>query len=99
MPRCFPNRRGSLEEHELVRPRRKAAVAAVGVQLAEDRDERVVCRVYGEIVHVTRAAAGTAGPLTAGDLEACGAQQHTMQTLGGRFVLGSGVRQRPQPAE
>jgi hypothetical protein len=44
------------------------------VQLPQDRDERVICRVYGEIVRVTRAAAGTAGTLTAGDLEACGAQ-------------------------
>jgi hypothetical protein len=51
-PRGFPNRRGSLEERELVRPRREAAVAAVGVQLAQDRDERVVCGLNGEVVEV-----------------------------------------------
>ena len=43
---------GGLEEGELVCPRREAAVSAVGVQLAQDGDERVVRRVHREVVEV-----------------------------------------------
>ena len=68
------------------------------MQLAQNRDERVVCRVHGEIFHVTRAAAGTADPLAAGDLEAGGAQQEGMQALSGLFAVRSSVRKRLQPA-
>ncbi len=57
MPGASAKLHGSLEEGELVCPRREAAVSAVGVQLAQDGDERVVCRVHREVVEVARTAA------------------------------------------
>jgi hypothetical protein len=79
---------GGLEHDELERPGREAARSAVGVQLAQDGDERVVCRVHGEIVEVAKAAAGDPAPPPA-ELEAGGAQEQRVQALDGVFVLRS----------
>src|SRR5947209_8130325 len=44
---------GGFVERELVRPGREAAVATEVAQLAQDRDERVVRALLGQIVVVT----------------------------------------------
>jgi hypothetical protein len=68
------------------------------VQLAQDRDERVVCRPRGEIVELTLAPAFERGP-AASDLEAGGAHEQRVQALSGVFAHAARARQRSQPTQ
>ena len=75
---CHARRRtrhAGLQQRELVRPRREAAVAAVGRQLAQDRHQRVVGRLRREVVELCPRARAAA----ARDLEARRAQQLRVQ--------------------
>jgi hypothetical protein len=65
---------GGLEHSELVRPGRKAAVSAVAVQLVQAGDERVVCRLHGEIVEVVLPAPAERRP-SLGGLDAGATQE------------------------
>ena len=68
------------------------------MQLAQDRDERVVRRVHREVVEVARTVAADAGgALTASDLEAGGAQQQRVQALDRGFARGPCVGERLKP--
>jgi hypothetical protein len=57
------------------------------VQLAQDRDERVVCRLHGEIVEIARADVRDRAPPS--HLDPGGAQQQRMQALDGVVALAS----------
>ena len=54
LPRAPARLHARLEQRELVRPGREAARAAEGVELAEDRHQRVVGGLRGEVVDVAR---------------------------------------------
>jgi hypothetical protein len=84
------------EQRELVCPRREAAGAAKGVELAEDRHQRVVGRLRGEVLDVGRGEVGElAAP--AAELEACGAQQQRVQVRERRLAHAGGPAQRRDP--
>ena len=84
------------EQGELVCPGGEAAVAAVGMELCQDRDECVVCRLHGEIIDAVRAGDGDRRPSPA-DLEAGRAQEQRVQTLDGVVALASSARQPSYP--
>jgi hypothetical protein len=94
VPRPPAHLNRGLEQRELVRPRREAALPAIGVQLAHDRHQRVIRRLRREIVEVTGAAAAAAS-----DLEARRSQQERVQRLDRLVVPPSRTRERLQPAE
>ena len=81
--------RADLEQRELARPGREAAVAAIRVQLADDRLERVLRRLQREVVQVSPARAVGFFP-AAVDLEQCGAEQHAVEAAERSVALTSG---------
>ncbi len=90
-----------LEDDELVRPRGKAAVPAEPVQLAGDRQQRVVRRLMGEVIPLAALDAGrTAAPPQLG---AGGSQQQFVQAgqsplpLGVAAGVAAGTGQAPEP--
>jgi hypothetical protein len=90
-----------LEHDELIRARGKAAVAAEPVQLAGDREQRVIRRLVCEVIPLAALdAAGTAAPPEVG---MGGSQQQFMQAgqgffpLGGMASVAAGTGQAPEP--
>jgi hypothetical protein len=79
-----------LERREPARPRQKVTVAAVLVKLAQDRDQRVVGRLDGQVVYVAVWKARPAtGPLT--DPE-CSFDAQAGMKLGDRVPPGCAAR-------
>jgi hypothetical protein len=70
---------------------------AEGVQLAQNRHERVIGRLQGEVVTDTCATAAEGAP-AARDLEARGAQEQRVQALERLLAVGSATRERLDPA-
>src|SRR5829696_10377994 len=97
LPRATAERDGGFEQRELVGPGREAAQAAVLVQTAEHRDERVVRRLERDVLEflaVKRRKALSAAP----HLVAGGAQEERMQPFNGLVVgapAGSEVGEPP----
>src|SRR4051812_46540898 len=75
LPRTAPEPHADLEQCELVRPGREAAVATESVELVQDRDQSVIGALIGEIIGVRE---GCAAPV---DLETGGTQQQLVQLL------------------
>ena len=97
VPRPAARLHAGLEQHELVRPGREAARAAEGVELGQDRDERVVGRLHGEVValalrHVPE------GSAAAVQLEARAAQEQRVKGGDRLLAHGRGPPQRGEPA-
>src|SRR5215216_958842 len=77
LPRSTAERDGDFEQRELVGPGREAAQAAVRVQTAEHRDERVVRRLERDVLELLAAKRRKALPATP-HLVAGGAQEERM---------------------
>src|SRR3954469_5289240 len=82
LPAAPADPHGGLEQRELVCPCAEATVAAVGVQLAQDRHQRVGCRLRREVVEFPGPAVGERAAATS-ELEAGGAQEQCVQALDG----------------
>jgi hypothetical protein len=88
LPGTPPRLHRGLEDRELVRPRREAAVAAVGRELPENRNECIVRGLHREIVDVTRRGQSRRRP-SPDELEPGRVQQQRMETLDGVLALVS----------
>jgi hypothetical protein len=67
--------RGGIQHCEIRRPSREATVAAEGVHLEEHPHQRIVGRLHGEVVEVSRSA------LTASsELEPCPVEEQRVET-------------------
>jgi hypothetical protein len=96
LPCAPPHVHRRLEERELVRPRREAAVAAEAVELGEDGDERVVGALVRQVV-VIAAAQVRHRRAAAGDLEPRGAQEQRVELLDRLGALGAGGAEPLEP--
>jgi hypothetical protein len=85
-----------LVERELVRPGREATVAAKGRELRENRDERVVGCLLGEVLAVAAAKMRHCNPPPR-DLEARRAQQQLVQARNGVVAGVARRRERVDP--
>ena len=95
VPRPSSHGRGGLEQRELVRPGREAAVPAVAVKLPQDGHQRVVRRLVSEVVEVPcRGRRARPAPSYLGD--GC-AQKQRVQALYGGVALGSRRVERAEP--